>query len=101
MNLAEKIYLEACAFLEKAQSVDTAHLAQDELEVHEGLIVYYKNIKNEVESARKGQETSPTEVAKRFIEHGMSTELIMRATGMSFTEIENLRPKKNDRSKRN
>ncbi len=95
MSLAEQLYEEACEFLTKANAVDTNLLESKELELHKEYIAYYQTIKNEIEAAGQSKNTdTPEQVAKRFIAQGMSTELIMRATGLSWLVVEGLRPKK-------
>lgn len=95
MTLAEEIYKEACDYLQNAATVEVEKMEPAELELHESYLKYYKNIKNEIETAQKGgRKEERAEVAKRFIKNGMSTELIMKSTGLRKDEVEALRPKK-------
>ncbi len=95
MSLAEEIYKEACDYLETAATAEVEKMEPAERELHESYLEYYKNIKKEIETAQKGgREEKRTEVAKRFIKNGMSTELIMKSTGLRQKEVEDLRPKK-------
>lgn len=68
---------------------------QKELELHEQYVAYYQNIKDEIEAASQSQNTeTPSQAAKRFIDQGMSSELIAKATGLNWMEVEAMRPKK-------
>lgn len=94
MSLADQLYEEACTFLTKAKAVDTTLMEPKELELHQEYIAYYQNIKQEIEAAGQSKNTAtPKEVAKRFIDQGMSSELIARATGLGWMEVEAMRPK--------
>jgi len=63
--------------------------------LHESYLKYYQNIKNEIEIAQKSnRKENRTEIAKQFIKNGMSTELIMKSTGLGREKVEALRPKK-------
>jgi hypothetical protein len=95
VSLAKLIYEEACAYLEIAEAVDTSLMHQKDLELHELYVEYYQNIKDEIETASQSEnKETPIQAAIRFIDRGMSTELIAKATGLDWLEVDSLRPKK-------
>lgn len=95
MSLAKEVYKEACEFLEAAAKKDRSKMQPKERELHDEYVAYYKNIKEEIVNSSTSSSTEdPRQASIRLIKLGMSTPLISKTTGLSFSEIELLRPKK-------
>jgi len=95
MSLANELYQEACEYLEKAAQIDRSKMEPKALQLHDAYVAYFKNIKEEISSSQSATASeSKQQATLRLIKLGMTTPLISRTTGLSFAEIDSLRPKK-------
>lgn len=95
MSLAKELFQEACEFLEKAAEKDRSKMEPKALELHDAYVAYYQNIKEEIlNSTMATPAENKQQAAKRLIKLGMSTPLISKTTGLSFSIIDSFRPKK-------
>ncbi len=79
-------------FLKLFKTAEIAKFSQEEYLDYEDSLKYYRDIKNSLDTAREEGETKgKLEVAKKLLENGIDIEVIILSTGLSKTEIENLK----------
>jgi len=79
-------------FLKLFETAEIAKFSQQEYQEYEDSLKYYRDIKNSLDTAREeGERKKQIEVAKTGLKEGLSVELIMKLTGLSKEEIENLK----------
>ena len=77
---------------------DTAEIAKfspEEREAYEESLKYYRDIKNVVDTSREegieeGEEKRTLEIARELKKHGLPIDMIVKSTGLSKKEIEEL-----------
>jgi predicted transposase/invertase (TIGR01784 family) len=79
-------------FLKLFETAEIARFNQLEYQEYEDSLKYYRDIKNSLDTAREeGERKKQMEIAKTGLKEGLSIELIMKLTGLSKEEIENLK----------
>lgn len=74
------------------ETAEIAKFTPDQIRSYEDSLKYYRDLKNSLDTAREeGKIEGKTEVARNLLSNGVSIDLIMKATGLSKTEIEKLR----------
>lgn len=74
------------------ETAEIAKFTPDQIRSYEDSLKYYRDLKNSLDTAREeGKIEGKTEVARNLLSNGVSIDLIMKATGLSRTEIEKLR----------
>jgi len=82
-------------FLKLFETAEIARFNQLEYQEYEDSLKYYRDIKNSLDTAREeGERKKQMEIAKTGLKEGLSLELIMKLTGLSKEEIENLKDEK-------
>jgi predicted transposase/invertase (TIGR01784 family) len=79
-------------FLKLFETAEIARFNQLEYQEYEDSLKYYRDIKNSLDTAcEEGERKKQMEIAKTGLKEGLSIELIMKLTGLSKEEIENLK----------
>ena len=83
-------------FLKLFETAEIAKFSQQEYREYEDSLKYYRDIKNSLDTARgegieTGERKKQIEIAKTGLKEGLSVELIMKLTGLTIEEIENLK----------
>lgn len=89
-NLRETI------FLKLFETAEIARFTPEEYQYYEDSLKYYRDIKNSLDTAREegrveGETEEKIKIAKTAIREGLPDEVIMKLTGLSKQEINNLR----------
>lgn len=85
-NLRETI------FLKLFETAEIARFTPEEYQYYEDSLKYYRDIKNSLDTAREeGRAEEKIVIAKTAIREGLPDEVIMKLTGLSKQEINNLR----------
>lgn len=79
---------EECIFLKQSGNVEIAKLTQTECKEYEESLKYYRDLKNSLDTAK---EEVRIDIAKKGLKEGLSVELLMKLTGLTKEEIENLK----------
>ncbi len=78
-------------FTKAFEKAELAKLGQAELDSYENSLKYYRDLKGVIDTAfDEGKLEGKIEVAKALKESGISTDIIMKTTGMSEKEIDKL-----------
>lgn len=78
-------------FTKAFEKTELAKLGQAELDSYESSLKHYRDLKGVIDTAfDEGKIEGKIEVAKALKESGISTDIIMKTTGMSETEINKL-----------
>ncbi len=78
-------------FTKAFEKAELAKLGQAELDSYESSLKYYRDLKGVIDTAfDEGKLEGKIEVAKALKESGISTDIIIKTTGMSETEINKL-----------
>jgi predicted transposase/invertase (TIGR01784 family) len=82
-------------FLKLFETAEIAKFSQSEYQEYEDSLKYYRDIKNSIDNAWEegkfeGKFEEKIETARAGLKEGLSVELIMKLTGLSKEEIENL-----------
>lgn len=80
--------LKESIFLKLFETAEIAKFTQSEYREYEDSLKYYRDIKNSLDTAR---EEVRIETAKKGLKEGLSVELLMKLTGLTKEEIENLK----------
>jgi len=73
------------------EAAEIAKFTPKEREAYEESLKYYRDIKNVVDTSKEeGREERAIEIAKELKENNIAIEIIMKSTGLSRNEIENL-----------
>jgi len=83
-------------FLKLFETAEIARFSPEEYQNYEDSLKYYRDLKNSLDTAReegreKGRMEEKTEAAKTGLMEGVPIEIIMKMTGLSRDEIENLK----------
>lgn len=78
------------------ETAEIARFTPDQVRSYEDSLKYYRDLKNSLDSAKEegvieGIEKGKVEVAKNLIENNVSIEIIMKSTGLTKEQIENLK----------
>ena len=82
------------------ETAEIARFTPDQVRSYEDSLKYYRDLKNSLDSAKeegviegieKGIEKGKVEVAKNLIENNVSIEIIMKSTGLTKEQIEQLK----------
>ncbi|MBM2815970.1 MAG: hypothetical protein HW421_2732 [Ignavibacteria bacterium] len=101
LNLLDRIpdKLREKIFDKLFESAEIAKLTYEQVLSYEGSLKYYRDMKNSLDTAReegmiegeiKGELKRNKEVAKNLLANGVSIDLIIKSTGLSEVEINNL-----------
>ncbi len=82
-------------FTQAFEKAELAKFGQAELDSYENSLKIYRDLKGVIDTAydegkMEGKIEGKMEVAKTLKENGVSTEIIIKATGLSETEIDKL-----------
>jgi predicted transposase/invertase (TIGR01784 family) len=78
-------------FLQAFEIAEIAKFDRKQLEEYEQSLKYYRDIKNVVDTSfEEGRKEERILLAKEFIKNGVSIEVVMKSTGLTKEEIENL-----------
>lgn len=84
--MKEDKYIHYVALTEQETKFD-----RKQLEEYEQSLKYYRDIKNVVDTSfEEGRKEERILLAKEFIKNGVSIEIVMKSTGLTKEEIENL-----------
>jgi len=77
-------------------AAEIAKFNQEQYLSYEGSLKYYLDLKNSLDTAReegeiKGAKLVRTEIAKNLLLNGVSIELVIKTTGLTGEEIEELK----------
>jgi len=83
-------------FLKLFETAEIAKFSQQEYQEYEESLKYYRDIKNSLDTAKEegievGERKKQIEIAKTGFKEGLSVELILKLTGLTKEEIENLK----------
>lgn len=74
------------------ETAEIARFTQEQVRSYEDSLKYYRDLKNSLDTARdEGKIEGKLEVAKILLLSGVSIDLIVKSTGLSESEIENLK----------
>ena len=87
--------LQERVFTKLFEEAEIAKFTPEEREAYEDSLKYYRDIKNVVDTSREegkeeGKEEERNEIAKELKKNGVSIEIIIKSTGLSEEEINNL-----------
>lgn len=78
-------------FTKAFEKAELAKLGQAELDSYENSLKYYRDLKGVIDTAfDEGKMEGKIEVAKALKESGVATDIIIKATGISKTELDKL-----------
>jgi predicted transposase/invertase (TIGR01784 family) len=79
-------------FLKLFETAEIAKFSQQEYQEYEDSLKYYRDIKNSLDTAKEeGKIEGKIEIARTGLKEGLSVELLMKLTGLTKEEIENLK----------
>jgi len=83
-------------FFKLFETAEIAKFSQQEYQEYEESLKYYRDIKNSLDTAKEegievGERKKQIEIAKTGFKEGLSVELILKLTGLTKEEIENLK----------
>jgi predicted transposase/invertase (TIGR01784 family) len=70
------------------ETAEIARFTQDQMRSYEDSLKYYRDLKNSLDTAK---EDGKIEVAKNLLKIGVSVDIISKSTGLSETQIKNLK----------
>ena len=83
--------LQERVFAKLFEEAEIAKFTPEEREAYEDSLKYYRDIKNVVDTSREeGKEEERNGIAKELKKNGVSIEIIIKSTGLSEEEINNL-----------
>jgi len=88
LELKEKI------FLKLFETAEIAKLKPEEYKQYEASMNAYRDVKNSIDTAfEKGEMKKAIEIAKNLLKNGVDIEIIIKSTGLTKKEIEELKEK--------
>ncbi len=81
-------------FLKLFETAEIAKFSPKEYQEYEDSLKYYRDLKNSLDTAREeGKIEGKIEVVKNLLKNGVDIEIIIKSTGLSEDEIEELKDK--------
>ena len=76
------------------ETAEIAKFTPAQIQSYEDSLKYYRDLKNSLDTAKEeGVEEGKIEVAKNAIQEGLSTEVIMKITGLTKEQVEQIKSK--------
>lgn len=70
------------------ETAEIARFSQDQIRSYEDSLKYYRDLKNSLDTAR---DEKAIEIAKNLLNNGVSIDIISNSTGLSDTQIKNIK----------